>query len=361
MSRALRYLRRRPLSISLALLLIALLLYRPSMAVEIPRVVDLDSLSLIISLLILVRGLELSGALGYASISVARAGRGCIRRIAILLALSTAALSMVVMNDTALFVFVPIATAIALRMGVEVEKIAALIAIAANVGSMASPIGNPQNIYIWRHFGVSVPVFLEAMGIAAVALLLLLVVYSLALIPRICIEIPSPPIAKIDRVLAVGSGTAIALDLSVPHVLGPLTPLAIALLVPLVLRRTSVFRAIDLELIAIFILMFIDFGLLSHTLRGCIPHANTFLLGIALSQIVSNVPTTILLAPYTSSWIHLAYAVNIGGIPTVVSSMANLIALRLSSSRASRFHLYTSIFFVLSLPIVALLLELWKH
>jgi len=302
-----------------------------------------------VALLTLCRFIEFSGLLTLISVGIARIGRGCVARILVLLEMIFVPIAALFMNDTAVAISVPLGVALAKHIGIEIERIVALLAIDANVGSMLSPVGSPQNVIISTRFGIPLHVFVASMAIPTLALLALLVLYTYLLMPRRCVELPPPPPVALDRSLAIASIVCFAATLTLHlHHLSFLG-LALAMSIPAILAKPRLYKLLDYELYAIFILMFLDFQTLSSILTP--PPIDVAILAIALSQVVSNVPATLLLVDHAHSWLLFTVAVNLGGVPTAISSVANLVAMRLSGSKTLRFHLYTTIFFLAALPI----------
>jgi Na+/H+ antiporter NhaD/arsenite permease-like protein len=224
-------------------------------------------------------------------------------------------------------------------------------ALAANAGSALTPIGNPQNLYLWQQSQVSFASFTVAM-----LPLTLLLLGALALLTVFCFSgRPNPPHereadAAVDRPLLL---TCLALYLpfllmtDLHHAPGALAALALIFLV----AYRQVLARIDWGLLLVFILMFIDLRLVGaagpvrtfFAGAGLAQVENLYLAAIAASQVISNVPATILLAQYTHDWRVLAYGVNVGGAGLAIGSLANIIALRMAPEKRAWwvFHAYS--------------------
>ncbi len=336
-----------------------LLLLAPAEAVRGPAglaaLVDWKTVGALAGLMGLSRGLEISGLID-------RAGRALVRRLrserglAVALVAFAAALAAVVTNDVALFVTVPLTLGLARRVTLPVGRLVIFQALAVNAGSAASPVGNPQNLFLWQVSGVGFVEFLLAMlPIAGVMLALLLAMVPLGFAAR-AITVPqtdSP--LPLDRRLAVVSLAAYPLFLGLVNA-GLALPGAVAVIAGYGLAHRAVLRGLDWPLLAVFVLMFVDLGLLARlpVLAQAVPAAldlpgGAYLLGAALSQVISNVPAAIFLAPFTEDWRALAWGVSVGGFGLAIGSLANLIALRLvrQSGLWGQFHLW-------SLPMLAL-------
>ena len=294
-------------------------------------------LAILAGFMVAMSGLERLGVFTEIARSLLAVARGA-RSTAAVLILLCFFLSMAITNDVALITFVPLTleTLQLMRRPDLAVRIVALQTAAANLGSMATPIGNPQNIYLFDRMGVSFPAFLRIMLLpAGVSLaLLLLAVWLLIRENAPAPERGSParrgaarkiPAWKLSVFLAVFAlNVATVLDL-VPYWLAlPITAAA-----ALAADRRAL--KIDLSLLATFAAFFIFIGnvqrigavaaFLRETVGG-----RELISGILLSQVISNVPASILLSGFTDRLRALLYGVSLGGLGTLISSMANLIS-----------------------------------
>ena len=329
-----------------ALLLFSLL--RPERIGSYPSLVDGPTLAAMTGLLLLTKGLELSGALH-------RLGRtliewmGTERAAALCLVLVAALLSTVLTNDVALFVVVPLTLSISKLTGMRSTKLIIFEALAVNVGSTLTPIGNPQNIFLWQmsRMGFGDFVWHQLPLVAAMlAALLLLTVFAFGSRSFETLEHEALPL---DRPLL-----GVSLLLYVPFLVATDLHLAGwaagALLLMFAALRPRVLADLDWGLLLVFALMFIDLRLLAglDVVKqlmlglGLQDPVHLYLAGIGTSQLLSNVPAAIALAEFSKDWGVLLYGVNVGGFGWTVGSLANLIALRMSGDRRAwiTFHLY---------------------
>src|SRR6201989_881829 len=177
---SLRALRRDVFFIVLLAVLIAFAIARPSRIADWPGRVDWPTIAALPALLILPKAVEASGALYLA-------GRWLIdhtstRRVAALgLVASTALLSMFLTNDVSLFVMVPLTLSMCRIARMPATRIVVFEALAVNAGPMLTPIGNPQNLFLWQQWGVGFGGFVWALlPVAGSALILLLLVTAFA-------------------------------------------------------------------------------------------------------------------------------------------------------------------------------------
>ncbi len=243
--------------------------------------------------------------------------------------------SMLIANDMALITFLPLSFYV--LESTDNKKYLAFTFImqnvAANLGGMLTPFGNPQNLYLYSFFNIPTGEFVRIM--------LIPFILSFSLI-TLCVYIfVKPENLAIHRVfhakLAPGR-TAIYLVLfalsiaivfrAVHHLLG----ISIIIAVLLVFDRKAL-REVDYGLLITFCAFFVFSGNMSRItaireLIGGLVSNHTLLSGIISCQFISNVPTAVLLSRFTENYPELLVAVNIGGIGTLISSLASLITFR---------------------------------
>jgi Na+/H+ antiporter NhaD/arsenite permease-like protein len=338
---------------TLLLILLAVLLlliaFAPDKLGGIAALVDWPTIAALTGLLLLTKGLEVSGAFHpFGSWLIRRMASE--RAAALWLVLAASALATVLTNDVALFVLVPLTLGVCRMTGMPAARLIVFEALAVNVGSALTPIGNPQNLFLWQLSGVSFAGFVRHM----LPLVLLLTGALLALTwtafkPRAIIIQQQTAAPPLDRSLLLTS-----LLLYLPFLLATdlqaAIPAVAALLLIFLLLRPRVLLQLDWTLLLVFVLMFIDLRLLAalDIVRGAMPRLDLaqplhlYFSAIAGSQIISNVPAAIALAEYSKDWRVLAYGVNIGGFGLALGSLANLIALRLAQDRRAwlTFHWY---------------------
>lgn len=320
-----------------------------------PGLVDWPTIATLTGLLLLTAGIENSGCLHQLAGRILRLIPDE-RWLALFLLSASALLATVLTNDIALFIVVPLTLSLQQYAALPVRRLIVFEALAVNTGSMLTPIGNPQNIFLWQTSGVHFHTFIAGMGppvlIAAVCLL---VFAWCAFQPRPLhlhgLEISTP----MQRPLLY-----VSLLLFVPFlVLADLRHAGIALLlvaaVFLLLFRKAL-QHLDWPLLLVFVLMFVDLRLVAELpwvkaaldmldLRHPLTLYST---GALLSQVMSNVPATILLSQYSNDWRSLAWGADMGGFGLVIGSLANIIALRLGRQPGGfwAFHAWSLPFFL---------------
>lgn len=343
-----------------ALTLGALLAWRdPQPLARYAHWLDGPTLAALFALLAATQAVRHSGYVQHAAWQVAGRMHG-LRGLAAVTALGSAACSMVLTNDVALFLVVPLVLEIGRGLQLEAavqRRLVVLQAFAVNAGSLLSPIGNPQNLFVWQlsgmhawsFGGVMLPTFL----INLIGLLLL--TWLMFDDRRLGTAAPVAPAARDARRGWLGAGLLLATLVLVQS--GVSWVAALLVLVVLLVADRRMLPSLDWALLATFAALFVALGHLAawepvRTLAGTIDWQDpqrVYLAGLALSQIISNVPATLFLSQFTDQWRVLLIAVNVGGYGLAIGSMANLIALRLEGSTRIwwTFHAWSVPFFLL--------------
>jgi di/tricarboxylate transporter len=345
----------------------------PNRLASYPALVDWPTIGALTGLLALTKGLELSGAIAWLGHRLV-AAMATERAAALCLVLAAALLSTVLTNDVALFIVVPLTVGICAISGMPATRLIVFEALAVNAGSALTPIGNPQNLFIWQLSKVPFGQFVLHMLPLVLLMMLVLVALTACAFGKRPIALKDDAIeganhTPIDRRLLV-----VSLALYLPFLAatdmhhGGLAVLAV--LLAFVLLRPRVLAQLDWALLLVFVLMFVDLRLLAglEGVRramlglGLDQAGHLYLAGIAASQVISNVPAAIALAEYSRDWRVLAYAVSVGGFGFMVGSLANLIALRMSGDRKAwlSFHAWSLPFLAIATALGYALLFLLK-
>lgn len=353
---SLRKLRRDALFLSLLAVAIVFAMAKPSRLPDWPGLVDWPTIAALTGLLVLTKAVERSGALNVAGRWLIE--RTATRRLAALaLVAATALLSMLLTNDVSLFVMVPLTLSMCRIARMPATRLVIFEALAVNAGSMLTPIGNPQNLFLWQQWHNGFGEFILAMlPLVAIVLALLLGLTALVF-PSEALHAHEQDDVPVDRGMLVVAALLYApfLVLADLHHVGWAL---LGVLVVFLLFRRAIVAAIDWGLLLTFVLMFIDLRLLAglDSVKGFVgglgldQPLHLYATGALASQLVSNVPATILLVAYSHDWRTIAFGVNVGGFGFVLGSLANLIALRLlgESKAWVGFHLWSLPFFVVA-------------
>jgi len=334
--RALSRLSEDLLVVILLVALIPLLFLTPVRTWQLHHLVHWQTVGALAGLMVLSRGLEVSGYLTLAGQWLLTRVQGE-RLLAISLILFSAGLSAVITNDVALFIVVPLTLALRSVADLPVGRLIIFEALAVNAGSALSPIGNPQNLFLWQASGASFWEFTATMAPLALALVGLLV----AIVP---LAFPRQRIVVTEAIAGTTRHRPLfwmSLLLYVPFLLltdwGYGAPAALGVIVLYAVYRRQILRGVDWLLLLVFVLMFINMNLLAtlpliREWAGQLLQwpGSVFTAGVVTSQMMSNVPAAIFLHAFTDDWRALAWGVSVGGFGLAIGSLANLIALRLA-------------------------------
>ena len=241
--------------------------------------------------------------------------------------------SMLIANDMALLTFLPLGTLVLTTTGKGKYMAFTFIMqnIAANLGGMLTPFGNPQNLYLYSKFNIPDLEFVQIM--------LLPFLISVALITVCCLFVKSEPLEIPHEEIRLPKGrTALYLALfalaiaivfrGIPYWIG----LVIIPAVLLFMDREAL-KKVDYPLLFTFVFFFIFAGNMARVewvrdLFSSLLEKNTLLFSALSCQVISNVPSAILLSQFTENYRQLLIGVNIGGVGTLIASLASLITYR---------------------------------
>lgn len=318
----------------------ALLAFLSSLAVrpgkEYMGYIDFRTLALLFCLMAVVAGMQSIGVFTLLGQKLLSGTHGT-KKLSFILVFLCFFCSMAITNDVALLTFVPFTILVYQMVGKEerLTKLIVLETIAANLGSMATPVGNPQNLYLYSVSGITMAEFMEAvLPYTVVSLLLLGFVLALEKDEKIEVKVrmgagPEDAGAFIKR-FAVYVLLFLLSLLVVIHMV-PWQLALPAVLLWMLTRDRTVLKELDYFLLLTFLCFFIFIGNMKRIdavnlwLSGLID-GHELITGIAASQIISNVPAAILLSGFTGEYKTLLTAVNLGGLGTLIASLASLIS-----------------------------------
>ncbi|HBX75158.1 MAG TPA: anion transporter [Acidaminococcaceae bacterium] len=317
------------LTVSLLLALVSSLFFKPT-----PAYIDFPVLGMLLSFMLVVAGFRKLQVLEKAA-SFLFVHCSTTRHVAAVLVGLPFFTSMLVTNDVSLLIFVPLALITGKQLKLDVGRIVIFQTLAANLGSACTPMGNPQNLFIYYHYQLTTSYFFSVLGPLSVlsALWLAILVHGLPN-RRLQLEHSETETGPRSRIL-VFSGLLLLCFLSVLHVISPLVCTAAVVAVVAAVDR-SLLKQADYSLLLTFIGFFIFIGNLSHwdairQLHQYLHHARgiVYLAGIVASQFISNVPAAMLLAGFTRNAGELLLGVDVGGLGTLIASMASVISYKL--------------------------------
>ncbi len=265
--------------------------------------------------------------------------------------------SMIVTNDVALITFVPLSIVIAKKANINVLKIVIFQTLAANLGSSFTPMGNPQNLFIYSFYNLNpIDFFKITLPIVILAVLFLVLLVFKDKKMNLSLDLEDVKIdnkrdvylnlsldledVKIDnkRDVYLFGGLFLIILLSVFHVIDCKVTFLITIIMILLLNK-KLFSQVDYSLLITFIGFFIFVGnistmdLVKNFMEGILGSPqSTFLSSILSSQVISNVPATMLLSGFTNHFKELLLGVNIGGMGTLIASLASVISYKIYTS-----------------------------
>ncbi|MGI6031690.1 MAG: SLC13 family permease [Eubacteriales bacterium] len=334
MSRVAGWLKQEPvLSVSLAAALLTACWVPPSL--QYLSYLDTGTLILLFSLMAVVAGFSRMGALDWlAHTALARVHtlRGLGRMLVLLCFFS----SMLLTNDVSLLAFVPFAILLLSMVRGRRHLIWVICAqtVAANLGSALTPVGNPQNLYLYSHYQLTPGAFF--------AVTIPLCLLGLAVCWALCWALPDRPL-EIHTQRAPLRGTRwhvlcwsilLLLCLCTVFRVMPHPLLLIIVLAAVLLLDRDLLRHLDYGLLLTFVCFFVFVGNVQNIPAvsqwvSSILQGREFWCGVLFSQVISNVPAAVMLSAFTQQGLALVAGTNIGGLGTLVGSLASLISFRL--------------------------------
>lgn len=246
--------------------------------------------------------------------------------------------SMIVTNDVALITFVPLSIVISKKANINVLKIVVFQTLAANLGSSFTPMGNPQNLFIYSFYNLSpIDFFKITLPIVILAVLFLVLLVLKDKKMNLSLDLED---VKIDnkRDVYLFSALFLIILLSVFHIIDYKVTFLITIIMVLLLNK-KLFSQVDYSLLVTFIGFFIFVGNIStmnvvkNFMEGILGSPeSTFLSSVLSSQFISNVPATMLLSGFTNHFKELLLGVNIGGMGTLIASLASVISYKIYTS-----------------------------
>lgn len=288
---------------------------------------------------------------------------GTVRRLGAVLTLICFFSAMLVTNDVALITFVPLTLLIYSSINDSKSLILTVVleTAAANLGSMMTPVGNPQNLFLYDKYGLTAMTFLKTMlpvgmvGLAAVMGLSLL-------LPKDKCKAPESRDTEIPKFkAAVYTGLFLVCIAAVFRLIPDWVCLIAALTAALVCD-IKLLDKVDYALLATFVGFFVFVGNIARIEAASdffsrILAGRELISGALLSQVISNVPAAVMLAEFTDNGTQLLLGVDIGGFGTLIASLASLISFQLyRKDEKAQTGRYFIVFSVINFALLALLL-----
>ncbi|TMT00603.1 carboxylate transporter [Apilactobacillus kunkeei] len=293
--------------------------------------IDLNTIVILFNLMLIISLVKRAKILAYISNSIINHVKTT-RQITAYITITSFILSMFVTNDVAIITLVPLYILIAKRLKLSIVYPTVLITIAANLGSAFTPIGNPQNVFLVEFYHISIMSFfsqsliLLVMGMAS---LIVLILFS----ENKPIQDTSTELISINKIhLLMIGGLFILVLLSQFSILSIWIDTIITSLVVEGFSPRSI-SDVDYSLLLSFVFFFLIVGMLSRIdIVVSLIHQftqdgiHTYITSVITSQFISNVPASVLLSKFSADFTSIYYGVSIGGLGTLVASLANLLA-----------------------------------
>ena len=331
-----------------------------------PSYIDWRVIVLLFCLMASVAGLSESGVMARIAQGLV-AGEKTRRTVCFALVMLSFFSSMLVTNDVALLTFVPIAVLALEAAGWRdsMARVVVLQAIAANLGGMITPVGNPQNLFIFTTYNLSAVDFFFALApFGALAFVMLAIACLASGTQRAQVSLKLDANAIDFKRFALHAALFALSVLAVLHVVACEAVLLVVAAALFVFDR-RIFARVDYALLATFACFFVFSGNMAHIpavrgFLGGLMQDHPMLTSLVASQVISNVPASVLLAGFTDNWHSLLIGVDLGGLGTPIASLASLIALRLyAHTRGAKIALFMREFAVANIVTLVCMVVLY--
>ena len=344
--------------------------------------IDFSTLSILFSLMAVMAGLQTAGVFR----EIAEKLLGKVKKVwqlVLILVMLCFFFSMFITNDVALITFVPFTFIILELLGGEAESkliipVVVLQTIAANQGSMLTPIGNPQNLYLYGRAGMGVGEFMRILLPYTVVAFVLLLVLCLFFSKKSTADADAKAMGKFQSMTSQTHLSGGKWDITRYLALFGVCLLTVAkvkwcpywvtlliVVVTLLLFNRKLFAKIDYSLLLTFVGFFIFIGnmgrisafreFLQRIITG-----NEVLTAVISSQVISNVPAALLLSGFTDNYEALILGTNLGGLGTLIASIASLISYKyIAKENKCSKGAYFSFFTVANVIFLIVLLLVW--
>ena len=290
------------------------------------------------------------------------------KNISLFLVILSFFMSMFLTNDVTLVTLVPFALNVlkAFKDRRRTMYTLILMTVSANLGSMLTPIGNPQNLYLYTEYHITLLDFIKLMLPYSTVSLVLLVISVImlnktdkTLDEAVTEDVAAPKLLP----LLVYTVLFVLCLLTVSNILNFIIMLGVVASVILVFDRKA-FKGIDYGLLFTFVFFFVLIGNLGridiiHDVLSRIIEKNVTLTAIFASQLISNVPAAMLLSAFTKKGPSLLIGTNLGGLGTLIASMASLITYKFYNKEKKAGEHYLLAFTVVNILFLVVLLVLY--
>ena len=276
--------------------------------------------------------------------------------------------SMLIANDMALLTFLPLGYLVLTATGKQKYMAFTFIMqnIAANLGGMLTPFGNPQNLYLYTKFEIPTMEFMSIMLLPFVVSVVLITVFCLIFVKPEPLEVAdekvSLPVGRTVLYLALFALAIAIVFRGIPYGVGLIVIPAV-----LLVADRKALKMVDYPLLMTFVFFFVFAGNMARIqwvrdLFSGLLEKSTLLFSILSCQFISNVPSAILLSQFTENYRQLLLGVNIGGVGTLIASLASLITFREYTAHnpgKSGYYIKTFTLFNFGFLVILVLFVIW--
>ena len=270
--------------------------------------------------------------------------------------------SMLIANDMALMTFLPLGYLVVKKTGQEKYMAFTFVMqnIAANLGGMLTPFGNPQNLYLYTKFEIPNLEFMQIMAPPFVIAVLLITICCIVFVKPEPLRLDDKqfvvePVRTVIYLLLFALSIVIVFR-GIPYWIG----LIIIPIVLMIMDREAL-KMVDYGLLFTFVFFFVFSGNLARidlirNIFSKLLETSTLLVSVLSCQFISNVPSAILLSQFTDNYAELLLGVNIGGVGTLIASLASLITFReYTSHNPEKTRYYIKIFTIFNMAFLIIL------
>jgi Na+/H+ antiporter NhaD/arsenite permease-like protein len=276
--------------------------------------------------------------------------------------------SMLIANDMALLTFLPLGYLVLTSTGKQKYMAFTFIMqnIAANLGGMLTPFGNPQNLYLYTRFEIPTMEFMGIMLLPFVVSVVLITIFCLIFVKPEPLEVADEqvklPVGRTILYLALFALAIAIVFRGIPYGIGLVVIPAV-----LLIADRKALKMVDYPLLLTFVFFFVFAGNMARIqfvrdIFSGLLGKSTLLFSILSCQFISNVPSAILLSQFTENYRELLLGVNIGGVGTLISSLASLITFREYTAHnpgKSGYYIKTFSLFNLAFLVILVLFVIW--
>lgn len=324
--------------------------------------IDGHVLSLLLSMMLVVAGFQKVGIFDIIVNQLLRFVKD-VRTLAFVLIGICFFSSMLITNDVALITFVPLSIILLTQTHQHHLLIPIIVmqTIAANLGSMFTPLGNPQNLYLFSISNMTIFSFLEIMFLPTLLSFLLITAVIFLIKPTSIQYVHTQMSIKKDEVETLFWLIMFAFCLLAVLKIMPYTWVLGIIIIGVILIDRQILFNVDYGLLMTFIFLFIFIGNLKaipqiSSALGTLVGGHEIAVGILLSQVLSNVPAAMLLSKFTLNYSDLLIGVNLGGLGTLIASMASVISFKYyASTIGAKTGKYLMVFTLANLFFLAIL------